>query len=61
MQPLGFWDIGRFLTGDDSLRMTTSIPLELMPPGLVAGSAMTIMMSTGIHHDERTGTIYMSM
>ena len=61
MPPLGFWEIARFLTGDDSLRMTTSIPLELMPPGLVACSAMTIMMSTGMHHDERTGATYMSM
>ena len=31
-----------------------------MPPGLVVGSAMAIMNSVGIHHDERTGGTYMS-
>ena len=31
-----------------------------MPPGLVVGSAMAIMTSMGIHHDERTGATYMS-
>ena len=40
--------------------MTTSIPPESMPPGLVMGSAVAIMMSVGIHHDERTGASYMT-
>ena len=60
MPPLGFWEITRFLTGDDFLRMTTSIPPELMPPGLVVGSAVAVMTYAGIHHDKRTGATYMS-
>ena len=40
--------------------MTTTIPLELSPPGCVAGYAMAFMTSMGIHHNERTGATYMS-
>ena len=36
MPPPGFQEIARFLTVDDSPRTTTSIPPDLMPPGLVA-------------------------
>ena len=58
--PPGFQEIARFLTGDVSWGMTTSIPPELMPPGHVVGSAMAIVTSMGIHQDERTDATYMS-
>ena len=60
MPPQGFQEIARFLTGDDSLRMTTSIPPEWMPPGLVVGSTVAVMTSRQIHQDKRTGATYMS-
>ena len=40
--------------------MTTSILPESMPPGLVVGFTVAVMMSVGIYHDERTGATYMS-